>query len=120
MAWFSKGGIHSSSILVLAALVSPVHLCAADPSDAFLKYTLTIYVDEGHGDFVGHVFTELSAGKNDLYFGFYPSEVKEEALSKPVAAEYGFLYNGEIRNDEWKISKGEWDVKRRYNITRKN
>ena len=77
-----------------------------------LKYTLTIFVDEGHGTFdVGHVFVELSDGKNRIYRGLYPPESVEDEFGKWSAI---LASGGQLRDDK----DHGWDVKRIYNITK--
>jgi hypothetical protein len=77
-----------------------------------LKYTLTIFVDEGHGTFdVGHVFVELSDGKNRIYRGLYPPESVEDEFGKWSAI---LASGGQLRDDKYH----GWDVKRIYNITK--
>src|SRR5207249_4208002 len=80
--------------------------------DGPLKYTLTIYVDEGRGDLSGHVFVDLSDGKNHLFRGFYANEAVTDVFTKAPAL-IGAA-GGEVRDD----SGHRWNVKRTYNITK--
>jgi len=76
------------------------------------SYSLTIYVDEGHSDVVGHVFVELSDGKNVLYRGFHPEQARTDTFGR-VIAPLG-LGGGEVQDDRGH----HWDVRRSYNISR--
>jgi hypothetical protein len=94
---------------ILRAMLIVTSLGAAANAATPTSYTLTIYVDEGG---VGHVFVELSDGKNDLYAGFYPREAISEEIGRMFALP-GWE-GGEIRDDRLH----SWDVKRSFNITR--
>lgn len=82
---------------------------AADPP---LSYTLTLYVDEGHDSLSGHVFAELSDGKNRLYLGFYPKEAWTDEFSRVIALP-GIIAGGEVRDD----IRHRWDVRKTFLIT---
>lgn len=75
--------------------------------------TLTIYVDEGQGSVIGHVFVELSDGHNHNFYGFYPSEAQEDTFGKPVSL---LGTGGEIRDDRTHHA----DVQRTYHISKDN
>lgn len=76
------------------------------------SYTLTIYADEGHGAVSGHVFVELSDGKNDLYRGFYPQQARTDTFGREIAL-LG-LGGGEIRGTD---GHHHWDVRHSYDIS---
>jgi hypothetical protein len=101
-------------LIVLAVLMClQLSVAARSTNAAPRKYKLTIYVDEGRGAMVGHVFVELSDGWNKLFYGFYPSEAQEDAIGRLPASILG--RGGEIRDDR----RHDWDVKRSYSITKK-
>jgi hypothetical protein len=100
----SHGGLYTAGeslarFVVFAVLMClPLYASARSTNGPSSKYTLTIYVDEGNHAVFGHVFVELSDGRNDLFYGFYP----------------GFGIRERIHNDR----DHRWDVKRSYHIRR--
>jgi hypothetical protein len=104
-------GVQSGLLLFTCAVCLPLTATAQTQNAMPLKYTLTIYVDEGNGAIAGHVFVELSDGKNHLYHGFYPEEAYTDFFGKEVAL---LRLSGEFRDD----GHHPWDVKRSYNITK--
>jgi hypothetical protein len=97
-------------VLLLVAILFPT-ACAVNAA-APTSYTLTIYVDEGHTDVVGHVFLGLSDGKNHIYRGFYPKEARTDVFGREIAPFR--LGGGEVRDNR----DHRWDVKRTYSITK--
>ena len=95
-------------VLVGLALVAAPASAANPP----LSYTLTLYVDEGHGSLAGHVFVELSDGKNRLFRGFYPKEARTDEFGKVIAP--AGIAGGEVRDDV----HHRWDVRKTFPITR--
>ena len=64
-----------SRVRLLLAALSAVGVSASTNANPPLSYTMTFYVDEGRHSISGHVFVELSDGKNRLFRGFYPNTI---------------------------------------------
>ncbi len=99
----------SKSRLVALLIVSLALTLTALPGRTYGQqnhyYTMTIFVDEGHGELNGHVFVCLSDGTNSIYRGFYSKHRSVTALAG--------LDSGEVRDD----AHHYWDVKKPYRIT---
>jgi hypothetical protein len=87
--------------------------CAGQQAKTPITHTLTIYADQS--GLVGHVFVELSDGRNDLFYGFYPPSNWEDTIGKLATSV--LRIGGEIRDDK----HHEWDVKsQQYVLSREN
>lgn len=96
-----------ASIVAVVMLAHGVSHAQGSGPTRRLTHQLTIYVDEGVGQNFGHVFVELSDGKNRIVRGFYPQGSKTN-----IPQALG-LRGSQVLDD----ADHPWNVKRPYNIT---
>jgi hypothetical protein len=102
---------HLRRVRLLLAALSAVGVSASTNANPPLSYTMTFYVDEGRHSISGHVFVELSDGKNRLFRGFYPKEARTDVFGKIIAP--AGVGGGEVRDDV----HHRWDVRKSFPIT---
>jgi hypothetical protein len=110
MAMSRRYSFFAAAPLVVALTLAVTDVATGQSKEnALSTHRLTIYVDEGKDQLNGHVFVAVENGALTKVSGFYPQKKGAGALAG--------LNGGEVRGDWQKIDKGEWDVKRTYNIT---